>query len=169
MTRPQSLLLVTVGAIILGVAYMFTARNISLGYRANNPMDVVYSSSNDWVGQIGTVTSSDGSHTFCKFDTMGNGIRCGAHVILGYQINDGLWTCQQIADKYAPTKDQNPSDYGEVLAKKVGVGPDDQIVFNDYLESIIRAIVSEEQTIYLVTDVEYAYGIQSARTSFGLA
>jgi hypothetical protein len=100
---------------------------------------------------------------------MGNGVRCGAHVILGYQKNDGLWTCQQIADRYAPTNDKNPTDYGTVLAAKVGVGPDDQIVFNDYLESIVRAIVSEEQAVDLVTDDEYTYGIQNARTAFGLA
>ena len=148
-------------------------RQLSLGYRANNPMDVTSDPTtlkNDpWVGQVGVVYSSDSSHCFAVFDSVANGVRCGAHVVLGYQKNDGINTLQGLVDRFAPSSDNNPSDYAAELADYVGRGKDESISFDEYLETICRGIVQREQSLDLVTDAEYTAGIQSARSAFGLA
>lgn len=74
------------------------------GQRNNNPFNIRYSEKNNWVGQTG----SDGS--FCKFDTIGHGIRAGGVLLRNY-IKAGNNTIAKILTKYAPANENNTAKY----------------------------------------------------------
>lgn len=116
------------------------------GVRNNNPGNIVYNTSNDWKGQIG----SDG--TFAKFSDPIYGIRAMMLLLRNYCSNQNLCTIEKIINRWAPAPANNPVQYADTVAQICGVGKSQQLNINDYgtIRAVARAITAVENgTAYL--------------------
>ncbi len=98
---------------------------------------------------------------FCKFIDDLHGVRALALVLLNAQRLHGRKTIGAIISKYAPPIDSkghfqnDTSAYEEDVAKRLGVGVDDQIDLESaaLLASMCRAVIQHEQGRVLCRDV----------------
>lgn len=79
------------------------------GERNNNPGNLNYMPEHAFQGQIGIELAGDPPR-FGRYDTMANGIRALAELLVIYQKKYGCDTVGKIIDRYAPPSDSNPTD-----------------------------------------------------------
>ena len=132
-----------------------TAAELALrGITNNNPMNLKYEASNNWVGQTG----SDG--TFCVFDTAEHGIRAGMILILG-KVANGINTLAALGDIWAPPAsaggDNNSvvGQYGAGLASYLSVDPNTEYDLGGNIVEVAKAIVHNEEGIQPYSDATY--------------
>lgn len=76
------------------------------GYRNNNPLNIRYSTSNDWKGKV--LPNTDG--TFEQFTSMAYGYRAALKLIRNY-INAGYNTVAKVIRRWAPANENNTEKY----------------------------------------------------------
>ena len=92
------------------------------GIRNNNPLNIRYNPSNNWVGQTG----SDGQ--FCRFVSPKYGIRAAVKILQRYAGKEGLTTVFEIINKWAPRADGNNTEkYIEAVCNAMNIKPTDTI------------------------------------------
>lgn len=80
----------------------------------NNPLNIRYSSFNNWLGQIGE------SNGFCDFKHIDYCIRAAFKILMSYR-NRGLMSYSDIIYSYAPPLENNSSSYLRYVCLKLGV------------------------------------------------
>lgn len=121
----------------------------SRGDRNNNPLNIRYSSANDWKGQIG----SDGA--FCQFSSRDYGYRAAFKNLFSY-IKAGNNTIRKIITRWAPPEDNNnTAGYIENVSSRSGIDKDLQIAVTDKdkLFKIVREMAKIE-SLLTPTDAE---------------
>lgn len=98
---------------------------LTRGERNNNPGNIRFDARNQWVGLCG----SDG--TFCKFDTMRNGVRALMKLIRNYYLKYNLRTIRDIVGRFAPPNENHTDIYIKFVVEKVGIDADSRIGFHD--------------------------------------
>ncbi|MGY5707388.1 structural protein [Vibrio cincinnatiensis] len=91
------------------------------GYRNNNPLNIRVG--NDWQGE--SLDKTDGE--FEQFISPEYGFRAGAKVLKNYQRLYNLKTVRQIIGRWAPSNENDTSNYVNFVARELGVSPDAQI------------------------------------------
>jgi hypothetical protein len=91
------------------------------GYRNNNPLNIRVG--NDWQGE--RLDKTDGE--FEQFISPEYGFRAGAKVLKNYQRLYNLKTVRQIIGRWAPSNENDTSNYVDFVARELGVSPDAQI------------------------------------------
>lgn len=96
------------------------------GVRNNNPGNIRIDSSN-WQGVVPVSENTDGR--FHQFRDMLSGMRAHMVLLRNYQSKYGLDTIRKITRRWAPYGDgsNNPDNYAEFVASKVGISPDQPI------------------------------------------
>ena len=89
------------------------AQTKAIGYRINNPLNIRYSSANNWKGQQGEQSG------FCVFDTPENGIRAAMVNLKSYR-KKGVITIGDIISRWAPPTENNTQNYIEFVCNKLG-------------------------------------------------
>ncbi len=88
-----------------------------------------------------------------RFDNPRWGIRCGVHLLLGYQQSRGLSTIRQLISTWAPCKGKDADNtcestraYIEHVSMRVGVRPDAVVAVRDYdtIRKIVVAMIEYE-------------------------
>lgn len=131
------------------------------GIRNNNPGNIEYNAATNWQGQLG----SDGR--FVKFDTMENGVRALARVLMTYRDRYGLNTVRKIITRYAPSHENDTGAYVRSVARFMGV-TEDQVIdtrMASRMFPLIRGIIRHEVGIVasaLVTDSAVYEGMRRA-------
>lgn len=97
------------------------------GYRNNNPLNIRYSSANNWQGKV--LPNTDGS--FEQFRSMAYGYRAAFYLLQKY-IRSGLTTVAEIINKWAPTNENNTSGYITRVCNTTGFTPGTVIVPTNY-------------------------------------
>ena len=110
---------------------------MSRGITNNNPGNIRYSKSNNWLNQTGQ--DSDG---FTQFKTADDGLRAMYKLVNNYQ-GKGLNTVQDIISRYAPTSENDTASYIKNVSQKMGVDPNKQLQTSD-LNSLVSAMVFHE-------------------------
>lgn len=112
------------------------------GIRNNNPGNIRLNSKNRWVGQLLGGTDKD----FCQFDTMVNGVRALAIILLNYQLVDGLKTVDAIINRWAPASENNTNSYVDSCCEDIGAQPGEPITLKDENEllAMVNAICRHE-------------------------
>ena len=110
---------------------------MSRGITNNNPGNIRYSKSNNWLNQTGQ--DSDG---FTQFKTADDGLRAMYKLVNNYQ-GKGLNTVQDIISRYAPTSENDTAKYIKNVSQKMGVDPNKQLQTSD-LNSLVSAMVFHE-------------------------
>lgn len=84
----------------------------------NNPLNIRYSSSNNWLGQIGQTKG------FCDFKELKYCYRAALLIFRSYR-NRGVETYEEIIYAYAPPSENNTANYVGYVTKRLGVFPFD--------------------------------------------
>ncbi|MBE6291840.1 MAG: hypothetical protein E7091_05450 [Bacteroidales bacterium] len=92
----------------------------AIGYRINNPLNIRYSSANNWKGQTGELSG------FCVFDTPENGIRAAMVNLKSYR-KQGVVTIGDIVSRWAPPTENNTQNYIDFVCKKLGANISDEV------------------------------------------
>ena len=123
----------------------------SRGYRNNNPLNIRYSASNAWKGQIGY-----DDNKFAKFDSVVNGLRAAYINLRTYYNGKKLRTIRQIIYTWAPVADNNPhnENYVNHVASVAGVNSGTELTFNFETYSKIVKAMSQFESNYTPTDSE---------------
>lgn len=88
----------------------------TLADQNNNPLNIRYSSGNNWVGKAG-----DNGTGFEQFDTPEHGLRAGFKLMRN-QIANGNNTISSLVSKWAPAGDgNNPVQYAQSVSKATGI------------------------------------------------
>lgn len=97
-----------------GVEYV---KNIASprGIRNKNPLNIVYTSANQWVGQTG----SDGR--YATFTDAKYGVRAAGKILDSY-ARQGYKTIRQIIERWAPDFENNTASYLEHVIAQTGWG-----------------------------------------------
>jgi len=112
------------------------------GYRNRNPGNIEHVSANKWQGLADP--PSDGR--FCRFTSHEFGIRALAALLITYQDRHKLRTPRAIIERWAPKVENDTAAYVAVVARRIGVAPDDAIDLHrhDHLRPLVEAIIHHE-------------------------
>ena len=112
------------------------------GYRNRNPGNIEHVPANKWQGLADP--PSDGR--FCRFTSHEFGIRALAALLVTYQDRHKLRTPRAIIERWAPKVENDTEAYITVVARRIGVGPDDAIDLHrhDHLRPLVEAIIHHE-------------------------
>lgn len=110
--------------------------------RNANPLNIDHNPANRWVGILPVAQRSpvqQDEQRFEVFKSQVYGFRAATILLQNYQENYGLKTVRQIVNRWAPPVENNTSAYASVVARKMGVGIDEEIDVQDY--DIIRPMI----------------------------
>ena len=113
---------------------------ISRGLKNNNPFNIRRNSNNKWLGRIPFSESTD--NDFEQFKTMKYGLRAGIILLRNY-IRSGFNTPSKIVNRFAPSIENNTSNYIKYVCSVVGV------------DSVYCIRLGSPQFFYLVSAICY--------------
>lgn len=97
----------------------------------------------DYAGQTGTALSKKGSGRFLTFDTPQSGLNSMSNVIgqivrvkiparfAKGELASDKFTTRNLVSVYAPSSENNTSEYVDFVSKRLGVKPDDELNMSD--------------------------------------
>ena len=94
------------------------ATKLPRGYRNNNPLNIRFSSANNWLGKV--IPNTDG--VFEQFTSMAYGYRAALYLIRKY-ISSGLTTVSEIISRWAPANENNTNNYIYLVCDITGYTP----------------------------------------------
>ena len=89
------------------------------GYRNNNPLNIRYSTANNWKGKV--LANTDGA--FEQFTSMAYGFRAALYLFRKY-IRQGYNTLEKIVGKWAPPSENHTGKYISFVVGKTQMAPD---------------------------------------------
>ncbi|WP_146001335.1 hypothetical protein [Chimaeribacter arupi] len=113
----------------------------TLATRNNNPLNVRFSSSNQWAGK-----GDDNGSGFEQFDTADHGFRAGLKLMRNH-INNGNDTLASLINKWAPAADNNnPTQYAQAVSQQTGIPVDAKLNPNDpqQMTAVAKAMAKQE-------------------------
>lgn len=116
----------------------FTPPSGVRGIVNNNPMNLEFRTSIQWRGQLGT----DGR--FAVFDTALNGLRAGMINIHTKMTRDGLTSVRKIIERLSPNFENPTESFIVFVSQRMGVSPDQPLVFVQHIIPMSKAIVTFE-------------------------
>lgn len=125
------------------------------GIRNNNPLNIKWSSLNNWNGQTGKDAAG-----FSIFDRPENGIRAAARILDNY-AKRGIVTLGDIVKTWAPASENNVEAYTKHVEQGVGKSRVVKITRTDYLP-LLRVMIKHENGKQPYTDSQILAGINAA-------
>lgn len=120
----------------------------TLGQRNNNPLNIRYTLSSVWLGQLGE------NRGFVVFMSMSYGVRA-AYKLLKRYIRQGYNTIPEIVNRWAPSV-ENPTDsYISFVSKKTGIPLEYEFAESD-VNSILKLLMAMSyfESGYIVTSLD---------------
>jgi hypothetical protein len=140
------------------------------GIRNKNPGNIDYNPRNKWQGQLPPDPAIE--KRFARFDTVENGIRALAKLILAYRGKDGMPgiggqridTVREVINRWAPGVENDTEAYINAVAAGVGVQPNQPIDLRNYrtLIAITAGIIRHENGGLPYAPEVIADGVQRA-------
>jgi hypothetical protein len=109
----------------------------TVGFRNNNPGNLIYLSSRPFNGQIGNANG------YGVYDTLSNGVRALGMQLDNY-INAGLLTVAQIITRWAPPSENDTGAYISDVADRMGVNANDPLAWPGDKPDLANAIIIHE-------------------------
>ncbi|MCS3423445.1 hypothetical protein M2403_002046 [Rahnella sp. BIGb0603] len=112
-----------------------------LATRQNNPLNIRFSSDNNWAGKGG-----DNGSGFEQFDTADHGFRAGIK-LMRHHINNGNDTLSSLINKWSPAGDNNnPVQYAQFVSQQTGIPVDAKLDPNNpqQMTTIAKAMANQE-------------------------
>lgn len=135
--------------------------------RNQNPGNINYVIANPFKGQIGIEDIPQDEPLlkprFGKYDTIHNGIRAIAKVLISYMGRDKCDTIRKIVNRWAPPIENNIFAYVYDVAKNTSILPDTHLELNDTtLIALTKALIHHENGRCLYDDTIIASAIEDA-------
>jgi hypothetical protein len=129
----------------------------SLGIRNNNPGNIRYNGT-AWKGLANP--PSDGA--FCIFATPRDGIRALARILRIYQSKHGICTIAGVINRWAPSIENETTEYVHSVCKQTGFAANARLDFNNVetLAAVVKAIIRHENGKQPYTDGQILEGIK---------
>ena len=129
----------------------------AIGYRINNPLNIRYSTANNWQGQQGQQSG------FCVFDTPENGIRAAMKILKSYRLK-GVVTIADIISRWAPPTENNTQNYIDFVCNKLGANRTDEVEQSpsDYI-ALLQAMCIMEIGVQPYDDEKWSNAAKSAK------
>lgn len=96
------------------------------GMRNNNPLNIRYVKSNNWLGKV-NLSKKDSE--FEEFTDIKYGLRAGFVLLYNYIVINRLNTISKIISRWAPMNENNTSEYISTVSKHSGIQPHEVIHF----------------------------------------
>jgi hypothetical protein len=99
----------------------------------------------NWQGQI--KPTSDPKHFLAQFATIEYGLRAGVKDLVNQQRIHGRRTWRTIIEEYAPSNENDTSEYIKWMCDGTGVGPDDEfdLTQSSFLSLSVSRVIRMEQ------------------------
>ena len=123
----------------------------SKGALRNNPFNIRYYPSNEWIGSVyATYGYKDG---FEAFSSVFYGVRAAVLIVMNYNRLYGIDTIRGIVARFAPPAENDTESYARFVSMVSGIGIDDPIDFGsvDEISSILYAMHLFESGCEVVT------------------
>jgi hypothetical protein len=144
--------------------------SVTRGVRNNNPGNIDYNPRNQWQGQLAPDPSIE--TRFARFDTVENGIRALAKLILAYRGKDGMPgigstgidTVREVISRWAPGVENDTEAYIKAVAAGAGVAPNQPIDLRNFrtLIAVTAGIIQHENGCMPYAAPVIAAGVQRA-------
>ena len=120
------------------------AKKLPRGLRNNNPLNIRYVKSNNWLGKIDGEGKQD--KAFEEFDSLEHGLRAAYVLLYNYMEKSNLCSINAIISRWAPMNENRTDVYIETVTKHVHVTPSDPIRFNDpyTMVELVQAMIKVE-------------------------
>lgn len=137
----------------------YTDKELSRGYRNNNPVNIDYNSANNWQGQTGIEPEG----RFAQFMSIPYGYRAALALLRNYISNPKIManTIRKIVERFAPRggNDHNNTDeYMNFVSQKTGIGLDTVLSKYDK-ETLCKIVYAMALFENRVTDVSKALNL----------
>lgn len=127
------------------------------GIRNKNPGNV-RRTRDAWQGEIEPGTDK----AFMQFDTMSNGVRCTAKILLGYRLK-GLMTVREMVSRWAPPTENDTESYIANVSAQMDVAHDEVFAMTpDKLSAMCQAIFLHENGGDFVSREDRRSGVLAA-------
>ena len=110
------------------------------GELCSNPFNID-ESKNKWLGK----SAIEKDKRLEEFDEPLYGIRAGIVLLKNYYYRYGLKTVSAIYDRYAPPNENDTEAYKSFMAKRLGVGIDEEFDFEEKVFDLAKATIHMEQ------------------------
>lgn len=121
--------------------------NKTRGIRNNNPFNI-RKSNNKWFGKI-----PGNDKEFETFDTLVNGYRAGISLLTTYYNKYHLHTIFDIINRFAPSLENNTSDYIKYVSKQSHYDPDQRLQLLELLDVVAPIIAYYESRCILPSEI----------------
>ena len=133
-------------------------KKLPRGLRNNNPLNIRYVKSNNWLGKIDGEGKQD--KAFEEFDSLEHGLRAAYVLLYNYMEKSNLCSINAIISRWAPMNENRTDVYINAVSKDVAVRPSDTIKFNDpyTMVALVQAMVKVECGVNIqYADIFMAY------------
>ena len=134
------------------------AKKLPRGLRNNNPLNIRYVKSNNWLGKIDGEGKQD--KAFEEFDSLEHGLRAAYVLLYNYMEKQNLCSINAIISRWAPMNENQTFVYIHAVSKEVCAKPGDTIQFNDpyTMVELVQAMVKVECGVNIqYSDIFMAY------------
>lgn len=100
--------------------------NFTVMIAKNNPLNIRFSITNFWKGQIGQRKG------FVVFSNLSFGIRAACIIIMRSYRKKGLCTIRQVVSRWAPSSENNTDAYISYVCRMLDMNPDSRLSELDY-------------------------------------
>ena len=133
-------------------------KKLPRGLRNNNPLNIRYVKSNNWLGKIDGEGKQD--KAFEEFDSLEHGLRAAYVLLYNYMEKSNLCSINAIISRWAPMNENRTDVYINAVCKDVCAKPSDPIKFNDpyTMVELVQAMVKVECGVNIqYADIFMAY------------
>ena len=124
---------------------------------ANNPLNIRYADTNDWLGQVGNANG------FVDFADDSYSYRAADALIQGYGSKRGATTLRDVISIYAPPTENDTDNYINFVSNRTNLNPDVSLDLNDpVLRTNILSAMAMMESGVRITPQEVAAKIASA-------
>lgn len=115
--------------------------NSPRGIRNKNPLNIKWSSSNNWKGQIGKDSGG-----FCVFSTDAYGLRAAYKILLTYKAKYGIDSIAKICRKWSPDANGLSGAYAATVSKLTGIPVNTVLNYSDLnqIANVLRGMIAVE-------------------------
>ena len=124
------------------------------GYRNNNPLNIRFNKANDWDGKL--LPNTDG--VFEQFKDMKYGYRA-AYILIRNHVRKGAKTIAELISVWAPTNENDTTNYINTVCNLTGYMPGDIIDPNDseQMQNLVAAMSQFENGISIPVPMDAVY------------
>ncbi|MDJ1494536.1 hypothetical protein QNI19_16445 [Cytophagaceae bacterium DM2B3-1] len=126
------------------------------GLRNNNPGNLKYVASNDWMGKVPLAQNTD--KTFEQFKEFRYGVAALLKLLRKYIQTGRATTIRGIITLYAPATENNTSTYIQTVAARLGTSPDSPLQANETTLKALAKVIARVEVGRELSDTELTHG-----------